>query len=344
LLPGASDSGWLALSFLVPLGVVFGLMPGYLGFLRRRGRVVDDVHKVPATKVPSPTGPVLLAGLVVGEVVAFLYSQSLIAPAIIGTILIAFVVGMIDDLFVLGGKAKPLLLLLPAVPLVLAQFIQPGVYHAAIYFPFLGETSEHFFIYTILVVAAIPVVSNAYNMMDSFNGEVSGFVLLTSIAVIFGILLRSGSILSYSPSHLAVALPLTGVALAFYYYNRYPSRAFDGDSGSLVFGTMFAALAVTGGVEIAAVVAIIPAILNSFYILSSLRGFVERRKIGARPTYMADDGKLYASQEKLAPITLVRMILLEGPLTERQLVKRILILTGVACLLSAATSILTWVI
>lgn len=343
MLPGVADSGWLALSFLVPLGLVFTLMPRYLAFLTGKGRVVDDVHKIPTTKVPSPVGPVLLVGLVVGEVVAYIYSQSMIAPAIIGAILIAFIVGITDDLFVLGGKIKPLLLLLPAAPLVLAQEIQPGVYQAALYFPILGETSEHFFIYTILVVAAIPVVSNAYNMMDSFNGEISGFVLLTSIAVTFGILLRAYAIPGYSPVHLVAALPLVGVALAFNFYNRYPSRAFDGDSGSLVFGTMLAALAVTGGVEIAAAVAIIPAILNSFYILSSLRGFVERRMMGSRPTYMAEDGKLYASEDSMAPTTLARMILLEGPLSEKELVKMILILTGIACLLSAATSVLTWV-
>ena len=343
MLPGPSDSGWLLLSFLVPLGLVFALMPGYLGLLKRRGRVVDDVHKIPPTKVPSPVGPVLLAGLVAGEVVASFYSQSLVAPAVIGAIVIAFTVGITDDLFVLGGKVKPLLLLLAAVPLVLAQEIQPGVYHAALYFPLLGETSEHFFIYTVLVIAAFPVVSNAYNMMDSFNGEISGFALLTSIAATFAILLRAYAIPGYSPAHLAAALPLVAVALAFYFYNRHPSRAFDGDSGSLVFGAMFAALAVTGGIEIAAAVAIIPAILNSFYILSSLRGFVERRKMGARPTSMDDGGRLHSSSDPLAPATLVRMILLEGPLSEKDLVRKILVLTAVACLLSAATSVLTWV-
>lgn len=343
MLPGLSDIGWLALSLLVPLVVVFIAMPRYLAFLTTKGKVVDDFHKIPPTKVPSPVGPLLVVGLVAGEIVAYLYSQSLVAPAIIGAILIAFLVGIADDLYVLGGKIKPLLLLLPAVPVVLAQEIQPGVYHAAIYFPILGQTSEHFFIYTILVVAAIPVVSNAYNMMDSFNGEISGFVLLTSIAVAFGMLLRANAISGYSFTHLATALPLVGVALAFYSFNRFPSRAFDGDSGSLVFGTMFAVLAATGGVEIAAVVAIIPAILNSFYILASLRGFVERRKMGARPTYMADDGRLYATDDPLAPTTLARMILLEGPLTEKELVRRILILTGIACLLSVATSVLTWV-
>jgi UDP-N-acetylmuramyl pentapeptide phosphotransferase/UDP-N-acetylglucosamine-1-phosphate transferase len=343
LLLSVTDIGWLLLSFLAPLLLILVIMPRFLKYLIARGRVVDDVHKTPATKVPSPVGPVLFATLVVGELVAYLFIPSAVPLAIIGVVAITFAIGLADDLIVLGAKTKPLLLIIAAVPLIAAQEIQPGVYRASLYFPILGQTSEHFFIYTILVLAAVPVVSNAFNMMDSFNGEMSGFALLTSIAVAIGIALRAYAIPTYSISHLATALPLVAVSLGFYFFNRYPSRCFDGDSGSLALGATFAALAVTGGVEIAAVVALIPAILNSFYILSSVRGFVERRKMGARPTYMTGDGQLHASSDHSAPITLIRMILLEGPLTERALVKKILILAGIACLLSVATSLLTWV-
>jgi UDP-N-acetylglucosamine--dolichyl-phosphate N-acetylglucosaminephosphotransferase len=342
LLPGAIDSLWLFLSFLIPLLLLLAVMPRYLRYLIARGRVVDDVHKTPVAKIPSPAGPLLVVCLVVGEAIAYLSFGSLIPLAILGVVAVAFVIGIADDLYVLGGKTKPLLLLLAAAPLVIAQEIQPGVYHATLYFPILGQTSEHFFIYTILVIAAVPIVSNAYNMLDSFNGQISGTALLTAVAITFGIVLRSYALSGYSVAHIASALPLLSVAVGFYLFNRYPSRAFDGDSGSLVFGAMFAALAVTGGVEIAAVVAVIPAILNSFFILSSVGGFVERRKMGARPTYMGGDGRLYASSEPSAPSTLVRMVLLDGPLTEKQLVTKLLLLTAVSCVLSAATSVLTW--
>jgi len=40
----------------------------------------------------------------------------------------------------------------------------------------------------------------------------------------------------------------------------------------------------------------------------------------------------------------VRMLLFDGPLSEKELVRQILLLTAFACLLSAVTSILTWVI
>jgi hypothetical protein len=90
-------------------------------------------------------------------------------------------------------------------------------------------------------------------------------------------------------------------------------------------------------------IAIVPAILNSFYTLSSARGFMERRRMTARPTRLGEDGRMYASFEPSSPNTLIRLILLSGPREERDLVKSILVLTAVACLLSGAISILTWV-
>ena len=345
MLPTVTDLLSLSLPFAVPFLIVLSLMPRYTRFLAKRGMVVEDVHKVAAPKVPSLAGPLLILSLAVGEVVQFAISQTILPLVIIAVVIIAGFVGLFDDLYVLSGKAKPLLLILAGVPLVVAELFNPTVWSSRLYFPlFFGPTGEHTTIFSILILASMPIVSNAYNMMDSFNGEISGFTFLTSLALIFGIGLRVFTSPGLATERLAVAIPLAAVSLAFYVFNRYPSKAFDGDSGALAFGAMYAALAVTGGVEFAAIVAIVPAILNSFYILSSVRGFVERRKMDARPTYLGEDGLLHASKEPSAPTTLVRMLLFDGPLSERKLVREILLLTGFACLLSAVTSFLTWVI
>ena len=175
-------------------------------------------------------------------------------------------------------------------------------------------------------------------------GEISGFTAIVSGALVLAVLLRSYELGDTTAGTLAVALPLLAVSLAFFYFNRYPSRIFDGDSGSLSFGAMFVILSIVGGVEIAALVALIPAILNSYYILSSVRGLVERKQMAARPTRLGMDGKLYATSEARAPMTLARMILLSGPLDERSLVNRILTLSAYAAVLSVITSIMTWLL
>ncbi|MBI3841140.1 MAG: hypothetical protein HY297_04195 [Thaumarchaeota archaeon] len=339
-----ADAGLLSLAFLAPLLIVLLGMPPFMKSLVRRGRVVDDVHKTPPTKVPVPGGPLLFIGVIAGEAVAFFAFGSLIPVAVLGAAALAFAVGITDDIFVLGSRSKPLLLLLAASPLVLLVMLQPDLYQSSLAFPVLGATSEHFTIYTALVIVSFPVVANAFNMMDSFNGQISWFTLLTSLALLFGISLRTLTSPGYSLAHAAATLPLVAIAAGFLVFNRFPSKVFDGDSGSLMFGALFAALAVTGGVEIVAIVAIMPAILNSFYIISSVRGFVERRRMGSRPTYIGEGGMLHASMEPSAPTTLVRMLLLDGPMSENQLVRAILALTAIACLLAALTSVMTWVL
>jgi UDP-N-acetylglucosamine--dolichyl-phosphate N-acetylglucosaminephosphotransferase len=338
-----ADTGLLLLSFAIPLLVVLLTMPSYLEYLTRRGSVVDDVHKQPPTKVPSPVGPILFVGAIAGEVTAYVTFPSMVPVALIGISTVAFVIGIADDLFPLEGKAKPLLLLLAGVPLLLSQSIQKDLYKPSLAFPLLRATASHFAIYTALAVIAFPVVANAFNMMDSFNGELPWFTLLVSLAVLFGAVLKTLYVPGFSIARVAATMPLVAVSVGFLVYNRYPSKAFDGNSGSLLLGALFASLAMTDGVEVAAIVAIVPAILNSFYTLSSIRGFVERRKMSSRPTRLGEDGKLYASLERSSPTTLVRLILLGGPLGEKDLVREITLLTGVACLLSGAISVLTWV-
>ncbi len=344
MLSGLAEAGLLSLAFIIPLAVVVVGMPHYLKSLTRMGRVVDDVHKRPVTQVPSPAGPVLFLGALAGELGVFFVSGSFVPLAIAGATTVAFLIGLADDLSSLGGRTKPLLLLLAGVPLVVLLRFQPSIYVPSLTFPILGATSQHTTIYTLLVIAAFPVVANAFNMMDSFNGQLPGFSLLASSAVLFGVVLHTVFTHGFDPVRMASALPLVAVSVGFLFFNWFPSKAFDGNSGSLMLGAMFAAIAITGGVEIAAMIAIVPSILNSFYILSSVRGLVERRKMRSRPTIIGEDGRMYASPDPQAPVTLVRMLLLEGPMTERELVNATLLLTGASCFLSALTSVMTWVI
>ena len=341
---GLADVGLLLLSFLVPFVALLVGLPPFLRALTRAGRVSDDVHKSPPPKVPEPAGPVLFLGALAGELVVAVGFQSWVPVAIILGAAVAFAVGLWDDLYVLGGKTKPLLLLLAGLAFVGLVLYRPDLYRTDLAFPILGDTSPHFTIYTVLAVIAFPVVANAFNMMDAFNGEISWFATLTSLALLFGATLRYAATAGFSLARVAAVLPLVGVSAAFLIFNRYPSKAFDGDSGALMFGAMFAGLAVTSGVEIAAMIAIVPAILNSFYTLSSVRGFVERRRMASRPTYIGKDGLLHASLEPGAPNTLIRLLLLDGPLSEKDLVRGVVYLTVLACLFSAAISVLTWVV
>jgi len=344
LLPSAGDVIPLTLALVLPAAAVYLVMPRYIKLLLSRGRTTNDAHKGKDVRVPTPAGPLLVAALVFGEVVAWAFYGSLVPLVLIAVVLSCGLIGLYDDLHGLGGVVKPTLLALVGLFVVVAEHYHPSVYEPTVYFPLFTETGTHFIIFGLVVVASIPVASNAFNMLDAFNGEISGFTAIVSGALVVATLLRSYAIGDTSAGTLAVALPLLGVSLAFYYFNRYPSKIFDGDSGSLAFGAMFVILSIVCGVEIAALVALIPAVLNSYYILSSVRGLVERKKMAARPTYLGEDGRLYASTEARAPTTLARMILLSGPRDERSLVRAILTVCAYAALLSVITSVMTWLL
>ena len=344
MLPSAGDIIPLALAVVLPAAAVLLLMPRYIEFLRSKGRTTNDAHKGKEVRVPTPAGPLLIAALVFGEVVAWAFYGSAVPLVLIVVVLSCGLIGLYDDLHGLGGVVKPTLLALVGLFVVAAEHYYPSVYDPTVYFPLLTKTGTHFIIFGLIVVASIPVASNAFNMLDAFNGEISGFTAIVSGSLVVAVILRSYVIRGTTAGTVAVALPLFGVSLAFYYFNRYPSKVFDGDSGSLTFGAMFVILSIVCGVEIAALVALIPAVLNSYYILSSVRGLVERKQMAARPTYLGEDGRLYASREARAPTTLARMVLLSGPRGERSLVGAILTVSAYAALLSVITSVITWLL
>lgn len=105
--------------------------------------------------------------------------------------------------------------------------------------------------------------------------------------------------------------------MAFYAYHRYPSRIFPGDSGALALGAAYGALAIIGQAEIVGIVALLPAIFNTFFYLFSVRGFLEHSKVKERPVEVKE-GLLYSSKDAKAPLTLLRLILVEGPMSERE--------------------------
>ncbi len=86
---------------------------------------------------------------------------------------------------------------------------------------------------------------------------------------------------------------------------------------------MYGSIAIAGNSELIAVIALLPAVMNSFLFLASVKKIVEHRKVKSRPTLLMDDFRLMASNDKNAPITLLRLILAEGPLSERDICREI---------------------
>lgn len=323
-------TGAMALTVsVIAFGVTYLAIRPLASWLRNHGIVGVDIHKVHRPTIPQMCGLAVMAGLSAGSVSLELFGgYSRAVAAFLGTVLIAGTIGAVDDLRPLNPKLKPALTALAALPILLLATYNPHPF-----FPIIGAFRLTI-LYPILIFFAIAVPANAVNMLDVLNGSVSGTLTIVSLAlaVILAVLGRTTA--------MGMALALFGSLLAFYLFNRYPARVFGGDTGSLAAGAAVGALAVIGQIELIAIVAIAPYIMNAFYGLTSVGRLYERREIESRPVRLRSDGRLEATTDKHAPVTLTRLILAEGPLSEQQIVHVMQLLTA----LSSALAVLAFLL
>ena len=314
-----------AISFFV----IILLLPAAIRSLTAKGRLVPDAHKQGKPMIPRPAGPVIIAGIAAAEIVLYLLTMNIAVLAVLLSTAIAFAVGYVDDSRMMPGWFKPVALLAAAVPLVSLDLYVGGVHEDSLNLVF-GRVFIPL-LYIPLIFVIMPITGNTINSIDVLNGVASGFIIIAMIP-----LLTSIAIFGSHEVFLA-ALPLLFAAVAFYKYHKFPSRIFPGDSGTLLFGAMYGALAIAGSSEIIGVIALLPAVMNSFLFLASVRRIVEHRQIKARPTILMDDFKLAASKDKTAPATLVRLIVADGSLDEKAVGFQIFKLATFTALLAFAS-------
>jgi UDP-N-acetylglucosamine--dolichyl-phosphate N-acetylglucosaminephosphotransferase len=285
-------------------------MPRSIRSLKSKGQVVKDFHKPGKPDVPRPVGPILLLGIASAEIILYILTLNNAVLAILLTTVIGFIVGIVDDRKIMPGWFKPLALVAAAIPIILlgAHGNYLNLIFGSAFIPIL---------YIPLILILIPIVGNTINSIDVLNGVASSSVIIALIPILTSVLLFGNAYV------FLAGLPLLAGTLAFYKYHRYPSRIFPGDSGTLLMGTMLGAISIAGNSEIIAVIALLPAVMNSFLFLSSMKKIVEHREVKARPTILTDDFKLMASKDRRAPVTLLRLILSDGPLTEEEIIKQI---------------------
>jgi UDP-N-acetylglucosamine--dolichyl-phosphate N-acetylglucosaminephosphotransferase len=308
----------------ISFSVIYLLTPFAIKYLTSRQRVVPDAHKPNKPSVPRPAGPVMILGIAAAEIALYVFTMNNSVLAILLATVVAFLVGYIDDRRVLPGWFKPVALLGAALPLVLlgAHATNLNLIFGSAFIPLL---------YVPLIFIIIPITGNTVNSIDVLNGVASRFVIVAAIP-----LMASIAVFGTLEVFLA-ALPLFFGSLALYRYHRFPSRIFPGDSGTLLLGAMYGALAIAGSSEIIGVIALLPAVMNSFLFLASVKRIVEHRQVKTRPVVLLEDYRLAASTEKLAPATLVRLILADGPLSEKEIGNKIFRLAVFTALLASAS-------
>ena len=314
------------ISCLVAFLTVYFTTPPLIQFLEKRNYTVKDIHKKEQPMIARPGGISIIAGIIASEIILYVFLQLNEILAVIITSSLAFLIGYVDDRKVMGGWFKPVALALAALPIIFL-----GAYDSNLAFPLFGEVQIPI-LYLGIIILMIPITGNTINSIDVLNGVASGFMVIASFTLSIALFILENYEMAIT------SLPLGLVSLAFYKYHKNPSRIFPGDSGALVWGAMYGTIAIVGQVEIIAAVALLPAVINSFLFLASMKRIVEHRQIKGKPTEHTEDFKLKATNDKTAPVTLVRLILANGPLSEKQItfqIFKLAIFSGILAIVTA---------
>ena len=313
------------IAIIVAFFTIYGLTPIVIKTLEKRKITVIDANKKEKPMIPRPGGLSIIVGIESSLIILYIFFPISEILAVILTTFFAFIVGLIDDRKTMGGWFKPLALAFCAAPILLL-----GAYDSNLDFPLFGSVSIPV-LYMALVVFMIPIMGNTINSIDVLNGVASGFTTIASFALSICLFILGNYEIGI------VCLCLAFSSLAFYKYHKFPSKIFPGDSGAITFGAAYGGIAIIGGVEVIAAIAILPAIINSFLFLSSVKKIVEHREI-KNPTSHTDDWKLQTTSENHAPITLVRLLIAKKPLSEKQIgieIFKLAIFSGILAIITS---------
>jgi UDP-N-acetylglucosamine--dolichyl-phosphate N-acetylglucosaminephosphotransferase len=328
------------LSSIVAFLVVKIAMPKIIKLHLEHGLSRPDAHKPGNPLVAHSGGVALFIGFVSGLILFMLFyplDASSLAK-LVGVALsagIGFAIGYIDDKKILGGLTKTILSVLTFVPLAVIGFLYPkAIEWGRPVVPIIGRMRMTI-IYWLLLPVSVAGAANVVNMLDVLNGIVPGtsIVIFTTLAIIS---LLKGDMLLFALAAVSLA-----VLLAYYPFNAYPAKIFNGDSGSLFLGGLLGAIAVAFHLEFVVLVLLLPHILNGLFVLVSFRGFKEHREVKVRPV-LVESGILRSNPDPKAPLTLTRLILhFSGPLTEKEVAEMYIWLEVVAAFLAFLSYLLT---
>ena len=299
--------------FAVSVLVTFFSVPILIARLKRAGISGNDVHKPGQPEVSEMGGLATVIGFGAGVLLTLaMVSFFRLFPAVdivlllaaLSTILLAGLIGILDDLLGMQQWAKALLPVFAALPLMA---VRAG--HTFMTIPFVGVLNFWVFYPLVMVPVGITTTANAVNMLAGFNGlEVGlGIVAMGSLAIIAATL--------HETTALILLLSGLGALLGIIYYNWYPAKILVGDVGTLLIGAIIATAVIVGNFEMAGVIVIIP------YAVDFLFKAAHRFPTGAAGSAgeLREDGKLHCPAH--SPVGLCQFIMkLAGGIHERTLV------------------------
>jgi UDP-N-acetylglucosamine--dolichyl-phosphate N-acetylglucosaminephosphotransferase len=323
----------LLVSLLFSFTLALVALPKWIGVSRKTGLVWEDMNKFERPKnIAASGGIVVIMAFVLGVfsymfIKTFVYqntSNILEIFSLISVILIFGIIGLIDDLFGwrnggLSVRIRIFLALIASIPLMV---INAGDHVINLFF--MGPTNIGILYPIILIPLGIAGAATTYNFLAGFNGLEAGQGIL---------ILSFLSFVSYStgaPWLAIVGLCMVVSLIAFYIYNKFPSKVFPGDTMTYAIGALIAGMAILGNFERIAIFIFIPYILE---IILKLRGGLKKQSFGIPDK----NGGLKLPYKKIYSLTHLSILIFnkfKKKVTEKDVVYLIFSFQIIICLLA----------
>jgi UDP-N-acetylglucosamine--dolichyl-phosphate N-acetylglucosaminephosphotransferase len=288
----------ILIAILVSFVVVVVFMPQAIKMLKEKGITGIDVHKLGRPEIPKGGGFVLLFAIVFALlVVVGLNTFQKLSVEMVGlfaalvSILLASMIGLLDDQLDFSNRAKVILPMVATIPMMAVSVGTPTMN-----IPFIGLVNFGIAYALVIVPLMMTFIIDASNMYGGMNGLEVGLSTINASGLIVYVLLKpvmQGS--AISPNELqagTIAAALLGASLGFLIFNWYPAKVLPGDVGRLPIGAAIAAALIIGNMDRLAILMYIPFGIN-FLLYLVYRIYVKRKNIEwvkfAKPR---DDGTL----------------------------------------------------
>jgi len=299
----------ILVSALVSFILVIILMPKWIKRAHKKGLVGKDMNKKAKPKIAETGGVVVFISFVIGVLLLSginyfteQYTDMIVIMISLFSISIITFIAYLDDIS--GWKKgfvrwkKPLITITAVIPLIPFVFARDTI-------TVLGNTIilPYLFYPLVMVPIGFVVATNAVNLLGGFNGLETGLGTIGFTTLLW-----------FAWGTPFASFIIIGIAsmLALFWFNRYPSRVFPGDTLTYFVGGMFAIVAVFGFFQTITILIMAPYILEGL-IKSREIHYIWKNKKTFKPECFGKiqrDGSLKAPYPQIWSTTHIAMRLI----------------------------------
>jgi UDP-N-acetylglucosamine--dolichyl-phosphate N-acetylglucosaminephosphotransferase len=272
----------IIIAILVSFLVVLIFTPSAIRLLREKGFTGIDVHKPERPEIPKGGGYVILFAIVFALlIIVGLTTFHILEIEMVGlfaalvSILMAGMIGLLDDNLDFRNRTKIALPLIASIPMVAMSVGTP-----TITIPFIGTINFGIAYALIIVPLMMTFIIDATNMYAGMNGLEAGLSAINASGLVLYVVLTpyldSHTVTATETEAGIVAAALLGASLAFLIFNKYPARILSGDVGNLPMGATMAAALIIGNMDRLAIMMYIPFAIN--FLLYIIYRYYTKRK------------------------------------------------------------------